>query len=74
MNNMPKKTTPIVDGLVQEGLRLLEADPEFIDLCNLVPKALVGKESGKDFLAVTTDHEYFERTKNEKVIVLSKHD
>lgn len=74
MDNIEKKRTVVVDKIVQEKMKLLEADPEFIELCELVPKVLAGKEFGKDFLMVTTNGEYLEKRKDKNVIVLSKRD
>ena len=74
MRGTRKRAVSVTDKLVQERIKLLEADPEYIDLYNLVPEVLRGKESGKDFHGVTNDTELFERNKGKGVILLSKHD
>jgi hypothetical protein len=74
MRKAAKETVRVTDKIVQERIKLLEADPEFSDLWELLPKALIGKESGADFHGITTDREFVERTKDKKVIVLSKSD
>ena len=74
MRKAAKETVRVTDKIVQERIKLLEADPEFSDLWELLPKALTGKESGVDFHVITTDREFVERTKEKKVIVLSARD
>ena len=74
MRGTRKRAVSVTDKLVQERIKLLEADPEYIDLCYLVPKVLSGKESGKDFRTVTTDREHFDKMKGKGVILLSKHE
>jgi hypothetical protein len=78
MNNekrTPKnKAVSVAGKLVEENMKLLENDPEFMKLCSLVPKALEGKESGKDFYKVTNDSDLFERKKDGGTIFLSKSD
>ena len=74
MRKAVKKNVGVTDKVVQEKIKLLEADPEFIDLWKLLPKVLIGKESGVDFHVITTDREFVERTTDRKVIVLFKSD
>lgn len=74
MRKAVKKTVRVMDKVLQEKIKLLEADPEFINLWLLFPKVLAGKESGVDFHGITTDHKRVEITKYKKVIVLSKPD
>lgn len=74
MRKAAKEANRVADKVAQERMSLLKADPEFKDLCKLVPKVLRGKESGKDFETVTTDQEYVQRRNDGKVILLSKRD
>jgi hypothetical protein len=74
MRGTGKRAVSVTDKLVQERIKLLEADPEYIDLCNLVPKVLGGKESGKDFHGVTSDFGLYESKKDNGTILLSKSD
>lgn len=64
----------VIDKLVQEKMKILESDPEYVALCDLIPKVLIGKERGEDFHGVTSDREIFERNKHKGTILLSKRD
>lgn len=67
------KASKVRDKIVQEKIQLLKADAGFAELITLVPLKLRGKELGSDIHCITTDHEYVEKTKDRKVIVLSKY-
>lgn len=74
MGEVAKATSKVRDKIVQEKIQILKADAEFAKLMELVPSQLRGKELGNDIHCITTDHEYVEKTKDRKVIVLSKSD
>jgi hypothetical protein len=70
MRKSTKKITKVVDKLIEERILLLKADPEYIDLCDLLPDSLFGKESGIDYEMVIRYPEYFNKPTNENIIFL----
>ena len=70
---MEEKSGEVTEKIVKERLALLQADPEFNQLKKLLPLKLKGKEMGKDIEGITDDPEIYERSKDDKrVILLSK--
>jgi hypothetical protein len=74
MQKSSKPVKRVIDKIVEERIRLFEADPEYIELCNLLPDVLIGKESGTDYYMITNDREYFNKIKGDKLILLSQVD
>lgn len=70
---MKQKLGEVTEKIVKQRLALLKADPEFNKLRKLLPLKLKGKEMGKDIEGITTDPEIYERSKDDKrVIMLSE--